>query len=717
MKTITFLGRALMLRLTLLLFVGFATIGAVAQELDPPTCITMDIDPGISCPNTVATATATVVDIVTSQPVQWIINPNLSGAFFVDNGLTTLNATISANGSYSTTINVGPNPGFGFTVVLQFVNYPNLQTCSASPIVKQLIADAGIDDATCYNNGENQIQLSGSATRGTAPYTYAWSGAASTYLSATNIYNPTLDNAPVGIHTFTLTVTDDYGCEDTDTVALEIYASPTADAGDDDATCYDNGENQIQLSGSAIGGTAPYTYEWTDGPISFLSNVNIANPTLDNAPVGVHTFTLTVTDDNGCVDTDTVVLEIYANPTADAGDDDATCYNNGENQIQLSGSASGGTAPYTYEWTDGPIGFLSNVNIANPTLDNAPVGVHTFTLTVTDDNGCVDTDTVVLEIYASPICSASNNGPICDGDDVILSETGGDAVSWLWSSNGAATFNDATLQNPTASGAVDGEIFTVVITDINGCKSTCTTTVIVEPCADEGCTLGYWKNHTDRWCESYRTCDLFGAVFVNAPPNLANLTLLEALNLGGGGINNLARQAVAALLNACSDEVDYAGYSDDPQLVINAVNAAFRTGGKEPGMLAYQLDVLNNSGCPLGGTKATSASNCVVQKVAVVDEEPAIIDSSVDFKVYPVPFEDVINVQYRFEYDTDVTIQVFNLQGGLIYGVVDNMYNNGEIATKQINLARTFDQTLIIRLTTNKEKLSKNIVAKSRERR
>jgi hypothetical protein len=631
MKTITFLGRALVLRLTLLLFVAFATTSTFAQQDAPPTCVIMAVNPAITCPNSVVTATATVADIITTQPATWIIDPNLSGAYFVDNGLTSLAVSITANGNYSTTINVGPNAGSGFTVVLTFDNYPGLGTCSASPLVKAPTADAGIDNATCFNGGVNQIQLSGSASLG----------------------------------------------------------------------------------------TAPYTYEWTDGPIGFLSNVNIANPILTNAPVGVHTFTLTVTDANGCQDTDTVVLTIYADPTADAGPDNATCYNEGVNQLQLSGSASGGTSPYTYEWTDGPIGFLSNVNIANPILTNAPVGVHTFTLTVTDANGCQDTDTVVLTIYANPTCIASNNGPVCEGDSVGLSVIGSNGTppyTYLWTSDGAATFNDATLQNPTASGVVNGEIFTVTITDANGCKSTCTTTVIVEPCADEGCTLGYWKTHTDRWCATYRTCDRFGDVFINAPSTLANLTLLQALNIGGGGINNLARQAVAALLNACSDEVAYAGYSDDPQLVINAVNAAYLTGGNAPGMLASQLDVFNNSGCPLGGTKATSASNCVIQKAAVV-EESAVIDSSVDFKVYPVPYADIINVSYRFEYDTDVTIQVFNLQGRLIHGVVDNRYNNGEVAVKQINLPRNIDQALIVRLTTHKEKLNKTIVAKSNTQR
>ena len=107
----------------------------------------------------------------------------------------------------------------------------------------------------------------------------------------------------------------------------------------------------------------------------------------------------------------------------------------------------------------------------------------------------------------------------------------------------------------------------------------------------------------------------------------------------------------------------------------------------------------------------------IAAKVAVIVEEPVVIDSSIDFKVYPVPYEDVINVSYRFEYGTDVTIQVFNLQGGFMYGVVDNRYNNGEVAVKQISLPRTFDQALIIRLTTNKEKLSKTIVAKSSTQR
>ena len=74
---------------------------------------------------------------------------------------------------------------------------------------------------------------------------------------------------------------------------------------------------------------------------------------------------------------------------------------------------------------------------------------------------------------------ASNSGPICAGADVSLFETGVGAVSWVWSSNGSAIFSSNTAQNPIASGAVDGEIFTVVITDINSHTASATTTVTV----------------------------------------------------------------------------------------------------------------------------------------------------------------------------------------------------------------------------------------------
>jgi hypothetical protein len=74
---------------------------------------------------------------------------------------------------------------------------------------------------------------------------------------------------------------------------------------------------------------------------------------------------------------------------------------------------------------------------------------------------------------------ASNSGPICTGTPVMLYETGGDAVTWEWSSSGAAVFNDRTLQNPTATGVANGEVFTVRITDAVSNTAIATTQITV----------------------------------------------------------------------------------------------------------------------------------------------------------------------------------------------------------------------------------------------
>jgi hypothetical protein len=230
-------------------------------------------------------------------------------------------------------------------------------------------------------------------------------------------------------------------------------------------------------------------------------------------------------------------------------------------------------------------------------------------------------------------------------------------------------------------------------------SASCSQSIIVLAC-NEGCTLGYWKNHTDRWCSSYTPSMLFGTVFTSAPSSLANLTLIQALNLGGGGIYNLARQGVAALLNACSDEVDYpAPYLNNPQSVIDAVNAAYAAGGSAPGTLASQLDRLNNSGCPLGGTKATT-------KV----EGSTSTSNSALFSAYPVPFKDQLTVKYNFDYVTDVKIEVFNAQGKVVFTKHDaDGYLNKEVSLDLANTGQ--EEVYIVKVSTNRGSSVKKVIS------
>jgi hypothetical protein len=124
----------------------------------------------------------------------------------------------------------------------------------------------------------------------------------------------------------------------------------------------------------------------------------------------------------------------------------------------------------------------------------------------------------------------------------------------------------------------------------------------------EGCTPGYWKNHTDSWQE-YSPDTLVKTVFTAAAGTaLGDLTLLQALNLGGGsGLvgaeSNLLRAAVAALLNASYDPLAFPwqrnGSAFRPALIAS-VNDALASDDRAMILnLAGRLDADNNLGCPL----------------------------------------------------------------------------------------------------------------------
>ncbi len=122
---------------------------------------------------------------------------------------------------------------------------------------------------------------------------------------------------------------------------------------------------------------------------------------------------------------------------------------------------------------------------------------------------------------------------------------------------------------------------------------------------NEGCTPGYWKNHTSSWPAPYTTGDNFEAIF-GVSSDHESLTLLQALNLGGGGFNKIAKHGVAALLSAAHADVDYP-YSVEQ--VIEAVKDAI-SGNKDA---IEALAMANELGCPLGNENATASP--VVRKI------------------------------------------------------------------------------------------------------
>ena len=145
---------------------------------------------------------------------------------------------------------------------------------------------------------------------------------------------------------------------------------------------------------------------------------------------------------------------------------------------------------------------------------------------------------------------------------------------------------------------------TWIATDECGNTSTCKQCIAVDSCQGKGCTIGYWKNHPEVWANAgspFLPGDDFYAFFGIAPGSgglPSPLTMMQALNLGGGGCFNLARQGVAALLNASAfgPDYEYPAPSTDFVSLKAAIASALLSG--VCGTLASKLDSANNGDDP-----------------------------------------------------------------------------------------------------------------------
>ncbi|SIO34556.1 beta strand repeat-containing protein, partial [Chryseobacterium scophthalmum] len=305
---------------------------------------------------------------------------------------------------------------------------------SATLTVSSISATTTKTNVSCNggNNGTATVVASG----GFAPYTYSWSPSGGTAATATGL----------GVGVYTVTVTDFLGCS---TTATATITQPTAISGTTVVTniaC--NGGSTGAINLTPTGGAAPYTFNWGGGIT-----------TEDRTGLSAGTYTVTITDANGCTGTVSATVTQPTAMSATTSQTNISC--NGGTNGTASIVVTGGTAPYTYSWS--PSGGTA------ATASGLSAGA--YTVTVTDANACTITRTVTITQPTAISGTTVVTNIACNGGStgaINLTPTGG-AAPYTFNWGGGITTEDRT-------GLAAGT-YTVTITDANGCTGTVSATI------------------------------------------------------------------------------------------------------------------------------------------------------------------------------------------------------------------------------------------------
>jgi hypothetical protein len=206
---------------------------------------------------------------------------------------------------------------------------------------------------------------------------------------------------------------------------------------------------QVTLTGNQSDGIFSGTGVSEAGP---GSNQGFFDPQAGAVTAEVpQSVTYTFTDVKGCTNSVTKTTTVHARPTVNAGPPTADFCAGSAVGVQIGGSPSAvGNAPFNYLWDNGTT--LDQANIPNPKA--SPTTTTTYTLTVTDNFGCSQTDNIQVIVFQPAVINPFTLNPVCSGNDISIPTAGligGSATSAVWSTSGTGQFFAGAFQDNTYS--------------------------------------------------------------------------------------------------------------------------------------------------------------------------------------------------------------------------------------------------------------------------
>lgn len=325
-------------------------------------------------------------------------------------------------------------------------------TATASFMVNEppcaLSISINVQDASCQGNMDGGLDMT--ISNGAAPYTIDWNN------DGVGDNDDTEDLTGLSAGSYSVTVTDINGCSDLGTFMVNEPSVLTVDWVVVDVSTPGGSDGFINLTIS--GGTSPFAFDWdNDG---FGDN----DDTEDLTNIAAGDYAVIVTDAAGCTATEAFIVN---QPSCDlalnADTQDVTCFGGANGAIDLT--VTGGALPYTFDWDSDGTGDN------NDPEDLAGLDADTYSVTVTDANGCTKTgaygvsqpDQIVLSAIIGPISGMGVN----DGWIDLTVAGGTTPYTYDWSNDGVGDNND-----PQDIGGLGPNTYHVTVTDGFGCTKT-----------------------------------------------------------------------------------------------------------------------------------------------------------------------------------------------------------------------------------------------------